>query len=296
MQSPLGRSTRLIILDKRRGFWPRRSRLGRERTVDRAPVVVTEAVTLVTLDKKIVSYKVDLHIGFEGNSLHIRQAVDVGQQEPSRGGGQEVVDHVAFGEATCRCEDRVNVIVRRTRTQFRLGQTDGDRLVLGSNNQLTATSEDLQTRLILEVRADGDHAVEQGGLIEVNLHRGGVRNRATVDGVVGGAQSLAVTADGRIVRRSGVQHVCAVDFLRLLEGLDQAEVRRMELGLVQVVINRLASDGVAESDLGVLLIVDVAFASRVVEGGLAAFGLELGEAFCVYKEIKAIVFFFLLIN
>ena len=95
--------------------------------------------------------------------------------------------------------------------------------------------------------------------------------------MVSRAQSLAVTTDGRIIRRRSVEDVGSVDFLRLLEGLDQTEVRRSELGLVEVVVDSLASDRVAKGDFRVLLVVDEPLTSAVIEGGLATFSLELGE-------------------
>ena len=52
----------------------------------------------------------------------------------------------------------------------------------------------------------------------------------------------------------------------------------MELSLVQVVVDRLAGDRVAETNFGVLLIVNEALTSTVVEGSLTTFGFELGEA------------------
>jgi hypothetical protein len=81
-----------------------------------------------------------------------------------------------------------------------------------------------------------------------------------------------------IVDSRRVEQVRAVDFLRLSEGVHQAEVARVELALVEVVVDGFASDRVAKADLDVFLIVDEAFASAGVERGLAAFGLQLREA------------------
>ena len=64
-------------------LYPASLALGWERTPDRTPVVVSERVTLVTLNQKVIGHKVDLHIGFVLYTLHVRQTVDVGQQEPS---------------------------------------------------------------------------------------------------------------------------------------------------------------------------------------------------------------------
>ena len=52
----------------------------------------------------------------------------------------------------------------------------------------------------------------------------------------------------------------------------------MELRLVQVVINRLASDGIAKRNFSMLLVVHKTLTSAVVESGLAAFSLQLREA------------------
>ena len=93
-----------------------------------------------------------------------------------------------------------------------------------------------------------------------------------------GTQSHTVTANVGVVGGGGVQDVRAVDFLGLLERLDQAEVRRMELGLVEVVVHRLAGDGVTKGNFRMLLVVDKPFTSAVVEGGLATFSLQLREA------------------
>ena len=92
-----------------------------------------------------------------------------------------------------------------------------------------------------------------------------------------GAQRDAIARNGRIVCRRGVQQIGAVDFLRLREGFHEAQVRRRELRLVQVVVDRLARDRVAKADFDVLLIVDEALAGVVVELNRAALGLELRE-------------------
>ena len=65
--------------------------------------------------------------------------------------------------------------------------------------------------------------------------------------------------------------------LGLTQSFHQTKVRGHELGLVEVVINRLASDGITKSNLSVLLIVDVTLTSVVVESGLTTFSLELGK-------------------
>ena len=93
-----------------------------------------------------------------------------------------------------------------------------------------------------------------------------------------GAKSHTVTANSRVIRLSGVQDVRAVDFLGLMEALNQAEVRRHELGLVEVVVDGLAGDRVAESNFSMLLVVHVTLASAVVESSLAAFSLQLRQA------------------
>ena len=94
----------------------------------------------------------------------------------------------------------------------------------------------------------------------------------------GGAEGHAVAADGAVVGLRGIEDVRAVEFFGLVEGLHEAEVRRGELALVEVVVDGFAGDRVAEADFDVFLVVDEAFASRIVEGGLAAFCLELGVA------------------
>lgn len=96
----------------------------RERAVDSAPVEVTERITLITLDQEIVSDEIDLHVGFELNTLHVSETSDVGEQEPSVSRGQEVVDQVTFAQATRRGHDRVHIVIRSTRTQFGLRETN----------------------------------------------------------------------------------------------------------------------------------------------------------------------------
>ena len=251
--------------------------LGRERSENRTPVVVAERVTLVALHQQVVCSKVDLHICFKLNALHVGEAVNVCKQEPSLGRGQEVVDHIAFRQAASGHHDRVHIVVCRARAEFRLRQTDSNRFESGRDNELTRTREDLQASLIAEVGTNGDHCVEQGGLIEFNLNKRLVRNRATIDRVVRGAECLAVTTDRSVVRFSGVEDVGAVDFLGLMERFHKAEVRRMELRLIEVVVDGFARNRIAKSDFSMLLVIDVAFASAVIESGLAAFRLQLCE-------------------
>ena len=96
--------------------------------------------------------------------------------------------------------------------------------------------------------------------------------------MVGCDQSLAVTANRGVVGGGSVQDVRAVDFLGLGEALHQAEVRWLELGLVQVVVNSFTSDRIAEADFCMLLVVDVTLTSIVVESSLTAFGFQLSVA------------------
>ena len=72
------------------------------------------------------------------------------------------------------------------------------------------------------------------------------------------AECNAVTADRSIIRRSRVEDVCAVDFFGLREALDQAKVRWRKLCLIQVIVDCLAGDRVAQTNFIVLLVVDVA--------------------------------------
>ena len=125
-----------------------------ERAVDAAEVIISEAVALVALHKKVVSYEVDLHVALELNALHVAQAVDVRQQEPSILRRQEVVDHVAFRQTAGSHHDRIDIVVRGAGAKFRLDQADRRRLQSRRDDQATTTREDLQAGLIFEVRAD----------------------------------------------------------------------------------------------------------------------------------------------
>jgi len=57
------------------------------------------------------------------------------EQEPRRRRREVVVDHVAFRQAAGGHHDRVHIVVRRAGAQFRLRQTDGDRLKGGGNHK-----------------------------------------------------------------------------------------------------------------------------------------------------------------
>jgi hypothetical protein len=57
--------------------------------------------------------------------------------------------------------------------------------------------------------------------------------------MVGSHKRLAVTTNCTIVGGRGVEDVSAVDFLRLLEGLNKAKVAGSKLCLIEVVINAL---------------------------------------------------------
>ena len=219
-----------------------------------------------------------MHIRLKLDALHVGEAINVREQEPSAARREEVVDHVRLWQAASSHHNRVDIVVGRTRTQFSLGQADCNRLKLGRNHQLASAGEHLQAGLILEVRADGDHAVQQRGFVQVNVSRRAVCNRATVNRVGRGAKSLTITTDRRIVGRGGVQHVGAVDFLGLLKGFNQAQVRRVELRLVQVVVDRLAGNSIPQGDFSVFLVVHKTLTSARVERSLTTFGLQLREA------------------
>ena len=146
------------------------------------------------------------------------------------------------------------------------------------DNQLAATSEYLQASLIAEVGTNCNHAVQQSCLVQFHIGRWAVCNRATIDWVRGRDQSHAVTTNCTVVGGRGVQDVCAVDFLGLLERFHQAEVRGCELRFVQVIVNGFASDRVAQANFRMLLVVDKTLTSAVVECGLATFGFQLREA------------------
>ena len=202
----------------------RQSLSGRGRSEDRAPVVVAERITLVAFDQQVVRNEIDLHVGFEAHALHIRQAIDVRQQEPCTRRGQEVVDHVAFRQAAGRHHDRVDVVVCRARTEFRLGKADRDGLQRRRDNKTTTAGEDLQASLILEVRPDRDHRVQKRSFVKINLNSRRIRNGAAVDRVRRAQQRNAVAANRGIIRRRRVKNIRAIDLLGLLERFHQAEV------------------------------------------------------------------------
>ena len=62
-----------------------------------------------------------------------------------------------------------------------------------------------------------------------------------------------------------------------MEALDQAQVRRVELRLVEVVVNGFASDRITKADFRMFLVVNVTLTGAVVESGLTAFSLQLGK-------------------
>ena len=162
---------------------------------------------------------------------------------------QEVHDHITFRQAAGGCMDRVDVVVRCARTQFGLGQTDRNRLKRRRNDQLTTTSEDLQASDVLEVLTNGNHCIKQRSFVQIRINGRTVRNRRAINRMGRRTKSNTVTANRRIIRRRRVEDVRTVDFLRLTERFDQAKVRRRKLRLIQVVVDSLTSDRVAETDL-----------------------------------------------
>ena len=94
----------------------------------------------------------------------------------------------------------------------------------------------------------------------------------------GGQERHAVAADVRVVGRGTVQHVRRVDFLGLLERVLQAQVRRGELRLIEIVGDGLAGDRVAQTNLERLVVEDEPLAGVVVHGGRAALELQLRQA------------------
>jgi hypothetical protein len=71
-------------------------------------------------------------------------------------------------------------------------------------------------------------------------------------------ERLAVAAESCLVDEAEVEDAGRVDFLRLVEGFLQTKVRRIELRLVEIVVDRRPGDGIAERDFQMRLVVDEA--------------------------------------
>src|SRR3974390_1750548 len=77
---------------------------------DGTPVVITEAVALVTLDQKVIRSEFHRHIHLEWNAVHEDQAIHVCQQEPSILVGQIVIDDKTFLEAFIHAKDGIDIV------------------------------------------------------------------------------------------------------------------------------------------------------------------------------------------
>src|ERR1700749_213100 len=92
---------------------------------------------------------------------------------------------------------------------------------------------------------------------------------------MGGREQRNTIADLRaVVGEAQVEDVRALDFLELSEGFLELQVRRVELSLVQVVIDGLARDRVAKGYFDMHECPGKALTSVIVELGSGAFVLE----------------------
>src|SRR5215469_4896815 len=90
-------------------------------------------------------------------------------------------------------------------------------------------------------------------------------------------QRLLIAADGCLIDKSEIEYREAVDFLRLIKGLLQAEVRRIELTLVKTVVDCRPGNGIAKRNFGVRLVPHEALAGPIVEGGGTALVFEASK-------------------
>ncbi len=93
----------------------------------------------------------------------------------------------------------------------------------------------------------------------------------------GGQECLPVTNLRRIVGRRRVQDVSALNFLELGEGFLKLQIRRIELGFVEVIVDRLAGDRIAKSNFLMDEVPDKPLAGIVVELGGRALVLEVRQ-------------------
>ena len=205
------------------------------------------------------------------------QPFDVRGEKPREVAGQEVEDDEPFRQAAREREDRVDVVVRRARPQLGLGQPDSDALEVRRDDQLARPRQDAKPTLVDELGADVGHVREQRRLVQRLGDARGIGPGAAVVGMRGREQRDAVADDRCDVGGAEVQDVGALDFLELGERFLELQVGRIELRLVEQVIDGLAGDGVAQRHLDMHERPGETFAGVVVELGGGTLVLEEGQ-------------------
>ena len=149
---------------------------------------------------------------------------------------------------------------------------------LWRNDKPAGAGQNAQAAFVDELRADVGHVGKQRGFVERLRHRRGIGPRAAVERMRGREQRLPVADLRGVVDVAEVQDVGALDFLELGKRFLKLQVGRVELRLVQIVIDGLAGDRVAQRHLDMHKRPCEALARVVVELSRSAFVLEERQA------------------
>lgn len=243
----------------------------RKSSPNRAPVVVGRDITLITLNQKVVSGEFNAHVRLKRLAVEEDQPFMIRKHEPCISRSEIVPHHEAFLKAFIHVHDRVDIVLRRTGPKLGAEQSDRDGLKLIRNDQLAATRMDFETGVIKPSTANGSAGVEQRSLVEIDFRARLIRDGIALNRMGRREQRHAITTNIGIISRASIEDVRGVDFLGLLERLHKAVVGGAEFALVEIVVNGLAGDRVAKTNLKVLSIVGIALTSRVIERGGSAF-------------------------
>src|SRR5882724_7613187 len=118
------------------------------RTPKSPPIVVGGYIPLIALHQQVVGGELNGHIHLEWLAVEEDQAFMVGQNEPRKGRGQVIPDHIAFFQRVIHPQDGVDIVGRRTRPKLGTEQTQRNRLQIRRDNHLLATGMDLQACVI----------------------------------------------------------------------------------------------------------------------------------------------------
>ncbi len=94
------------------------------------------------------------------------EAFDIRGQEPCEVRSEEVENDMTFRQTTGERQDRIDVVVCRTRTKFSLGKTDGDAFQIRRHNQTSGAGEDAEAAFVDELNTHVRHVREQCRFIQ----------------------------------------------------------------------------------------------------------------------------------
>ena len=207
----------------------------------------------------------------------MNQPLDIRGEEPSEVGCQEIQHNETLWQTAGQRQDGVHVVVGGARAQFRLGEADRDGFEIRRNDKASCTRQNTKAALVDELRADVRHISKQRQFVQALWRVGRICPCAAVVGMNGREKGNTIADDRLLIGGAEVEDVRALDFLELGECLLEFQVRRVELRLVEIVVDGFAGDRVAERDFQVDECPSKSLASVVVELSRGAFVFQIGK-------------------